>query len=82
MEKFSATRIYIYILLVENKFEKSKSKTLYRASQCAMDSIHNSIPLPPVKIESSAKFPTPAKTPCIRMHDDTCTQIKRHNLSR
>lgn len=32
------------ILLLENKFEKNKFKTLYRTSQSAMDSIYDSIP--------------------------------------
>lgn len=77
MRKFSQ-RIYMNILLLENKFKKSKSKTLYRTSQSAMDSIHDSVPLPLMKIESSAKFRTPAKIPCM-MHDGI--QIK-YNLLR
>jgi len=66
------------ILFLENKFEKSKFKTLYRTSQSTMDSIYDSIPL--MKIESSAKFRIPAKMPCIMTHDGT--QIKRYNLLR
>lgn len=72
----------MYILLRENKFGENESKTLYRASQCAMDSVHDSISLPSMKIESSVKFHILAKSPCVMTHGGKCTQIKRYNSLR